>query len=159
MIYKSVTEMSSFELNVFISNLHDKIYEHLSEPINMIGLLPRLTEIDVLKPKIEDGVRLRPFYVVETYRLLGLPIFRNRLFSVIRLTKPNEELEINIFSKPGIEVIFNYRLRQFNDGTTQLTQTVQFVKVNKLLAVFVEDLAKHAQRTILSNLKVRLENR
>jgi len=151
--------MSSFELNIFISNLRDRIYEHLSEPINMIGLLPRLTEIDVLKSKIEDGVRLRPFYVVETYRLLGLPIFRNRLFSVIRLTKPKEELEINIFSKPGIEVIFKYRLQQFNDGTTQLTQTVQFVKVNKLLAVFVEDLAKHAQRTILSNLKVRLENR
>jgi hypothetical protein len=34
---------------------------------------------------------------------------------------------------------------------------VQFVKLNKLLEVFVINQAKHAQRVLLSNLKVRLE--
>ena len=150
--------MKTFELNIFIDCERGEIYNHLSEPINMVGLQPLLTEIDVLKAKTdENGVSLRPFYTVETFRLLGLPVFRNRIYSVIHLTKPKEELEFHVYSKPGIEIIFTYKFRQFNDKRTQVTQTVQFVKLNKLLEVFVINQAKHAQRVLLSNLKVRLE--
>jgi len=150
--------MKTFELNIFIDCERGAIYNHLSEPINMLGLQPLLTEIDVLKAKTdENGVSLRPFYTVETFRLLGLPVFRNRIYSVIHLTKPKEELEFHVYSKPGIEIIFTYKFRQFNDKRTQVTQTVQFVKLNKLLEVFVINQAKHAQRVLLSNLKVRLE--
>jgi len=150
--------MKTFELNIFIDCERGEIYNHLSEPINMVGLQPLLTEIDMLKAKTdENGVSLRPFYTVETFRLLGLPVFRNRIYSVIHLTKPKEELEFHVYSKPGIEIIFTYKFRQFNDKRTQVTQTVQFVKLNKLLEVFVINQAKHAQRVLLSNLKVRLE--
>ena len=150
--------MKTFELNIFIDCERGEIYNHLSEPINMVGLQPLLTEIDVLKAKTdENGVSLRPFYTVETFRLLGLPVFRNRIYSVIHLTKPKEELEFHVHSKPGIEIIFTYKFRQFNDKRTQVTQTVQFAKLNKLLEVFVINQAKHAQRVLLSNLKVRLE--
>jgi hypothetical protein len=150
--------MRTFELDIFINCKRDKVYDHLSEPINMIGLQPLLTEIDVLKERMDsNGILLRPFYTVETFRLMGLRLYRNKVYSTIRLTKPKEELEFLVYSKPGIEIIFKYAFRQSNDHRTQITQTVQFLKVNKLLENFVADQAKQAQRALLSNLKVRLE--
>lgn len=150
--------MKTFELSIFIDCISDEIYDHLSEPINMLGLQPLLTEIDVLKAGVdENGIAIRPFYTVETFRLFGLPVFRNRIYSVIHLTKPKAELEYHVFRKPGIEIIFSYRFRQLNDDRTQVSQTVHFVKANKLLENFVINRAKHAQKVLLSNLKVRLE--
>jgi hypothetical protein len=150
--------MQTFELTVFINCKRDKVYDHLSEPINMIGLQPRLTEIDMLGEKRDtDGIILRTFHVVETYRLLGFPIFRNRLYSVLRLVKPKEELEFRTYSKPGIEIVFHYKFQQHNDQRTQVTQTLQVLKANKLLENFVLNQAKYTQRVLLSNLKVRLE--
>ena len=150
--------MQKFELTVFIDCIRDKVYDHLSEPINMIGLQPRLTEIDTLKEKRDlDGIVLRPFHVVESYRLLGLTVFKNRLYSVLRLVKPKEELELQVHSRPGIELVFHYEFRQSNDQRTQVTQTLQALKANKLLENFVLSQAKHTQRVLLSNLKVRLE--
>ncbi|NTU56836.1 MAG: hypothetical protein HGA79_11355 [Anaerolineales bacterium] len=150
--------MKTFELNIFIDCKSDEIYDHLSEPINMLGLQPLLTEIDVLKAKVdENGIVIRPFYTVETFRLLGFPVFRNRIYSVIHLTKPKEELEFHVHSKPGIEIIFSYKFRHFKDDRTQVSQTVHFVKVNKLLEIFVINQATYAQKALLSNLKVRLE--
>jgi len=43
--------------------------------------------------------------------------------------------------------------------TTQITQTVQFDKVNKLLENFVICQANPVQRALFSNLKVRLEKK
>jgi len=150
--------MKSFELTIFIDATRNVVYDHLSEPLNMIGLQPLLTEIDVLKKrKDEDGITLRPFYMVETFKWMGLPIFRNKIYSVIRLTKPRDELEIRVYSRLKTEIIFKYVFIQFNDMRTQVTQTVQLVRVNKLLEAIMLDRAKHAQRALLSNLKVRLE--
>jgi hypothetical protein len=41
--------MRTFELNIFIDRPQREVYEHIAEPINMIGLQPLLTTIDVLK--------------------------------------------------------------------------------------------------------------
>ncbi len=150
--------MKTFELNIFIDCKRAEVYDHLSEPINMLGLKPLLTEIDVLKKKKdENGVTIHPFHTVEIFRWMGIPVFRNRIYSAIHLTKPKEELEFHVYSKPGIEIIFKYKFRQFNDGRTQITQTIHFVKVGKLLEYFVVNQAKRAQHALLSNLKVRLE--
>jgi len=152
--------MRTFELNIFIECTRDKVYDHLSQPINMIGLQPLLTEMDVLEEKKStNGVILRSFQTVETFRWLGLPIFRNRILSVIHLTKPKELLEFHVYSQPNIEIIFKYSLQEFNDKRTQITQTVHFIKVNKLLENFVVRQANLAQRALLSNLKVRLEKK
>lgn len=150
--------MQTFELTVFIDCKRDKVYNHLSEPINMIGLQPRLTEIDTLKEKRDaDGIVLRPFHVVETYRLFGFPIFRNSLYSVLRLAKPKEELELQVHGKPGIKIVFHYKFEQSNDQRTQVTQTLRALMANKLLEKIVFNQAKYTQRVLLSNLKVRLE--
>jgi hypothetical protein len=150
--------MRTFELDIFIDCIRDKVYDHISEPINLIGLLPLLTDIDVLKEGMDtNGIILRPFYAGKIFWVMGLRVYRNKVYSIIHLTKPKEELEFHVHSKPGIEIIFKYRFRQFNDYRTQITQTVPFIKVNKLLESFVVRQAKHTQRTLLSNLKVRLE--
>ncbi|HAV76531.1 MAG TPA: hypothetical protein DCX53_04165 [Anaerolineae bacterium] len=151
--------MQTFELDIFIDCPQYKIFDHISQPINMIGLQPLLTEIDILEEKMENNVIQRPFQTVETFRWLGLPIFKNRNLFIINLTKPKEELEFHVYSRSNIEIIFKYSLRESNDKRTQITQTVQFVKVNKLLEKFVVRQANQAQRALLSNLKVRLEKK
>lgn len=152
--------MRTFELNIFIECKRDKVFDHISQPINMIGLQPLLTEMNVLEEKMDaDGVILRSFETVETFRWLGLSLFRNRILSVIHLTKPKEKLEFHVYSKPNIEIIFKYSLQESNHIRTQITQTVHFVKVNKLLENFVVRQANLAQRALLSNLKVRLEKK
>ncbi len=150
--------MRTFELNVFIDCPRVEVYDHVSNPLNMIGLQPRLTTIDVLKDQTgENGITLRPFYTVETYRWAGLPIYRNRVYSVIHLTKPGEELEFHVHSKPNVYVVFKYVFNEDKDRRTQIKQTVNFVRVNILLENFVVGQANRAQRALLSNLKVRLE--
>ena len=55
--------MRKFEQHIFIDRRKDEIYDHIAEPINMIGLQPLLTTIDIMKEQIdENGITLRPFY-------------------------------------------------------------------------------------------------
>ena len=63
--------MRTFELNIFIDCPKIEVYNHISEPINMIGLQPSMTSIDVLKEQRDgDGIILRPFYTMHTFRWL-----------------------------------------------------------------------------------------
>lgn len=150
--------MRTFELNIFIDRSRVEVYNHIAEPINMIGLQPFLTSIDVLKEqKNSDGIVLRPFYTVETHRWLGLPIRRNRVYSVIHLTKPHSELELHVFRKPKIQIVFHYSFHESEDGRTHLIQRFRFENVNKLLENLLFEQAVRAQRAFLTNLKVRLE--
>jgi hypothetical protein len=150
--------MRSFELNIFIERPRDEVYDHVAQPINMIGLQPRLTTIDVLKEQRHaSGIALRPFYTVETYRLLGLPVMRRRIYSVIHLTKPRSELEIHVFNNPSTQIVYHYLFQESEEGRTHLVQKVRFEKVNKLLENFVFEQAIQTQRALLTNLKVRLE--
>lgn len=152
--------MRSFELNIFIARPQGEVYDHLAEPINMIGLQPLMTTIDILKEQRNtDGVMLRPFYMVETYRWTGLPILRSRVYSVMYLTKPGEELELYIYRKPGINIVYKFEFRQDEEERTHLIQKVNFERVNKLIENFVFNQAIKAQRALLTNLKVRLEKR
>jgi hypothetical protein len=150
--------MRRYKLNAFINRSPQEVYEHMAEPINMIGLQPLLTTIDVLKEQ-KDGndVTLRPSYMVITYRWLGLPIFRNRVYIVLHLTKPFHELELHVFSKPGIHVVFEYHFQEMEEGHTHLTQTIRFERVNPLFRTIVLSQANQTQRALLANLKVRLE--
>lgn len=150
--------MRSFELNIFIDRPRDEVFDQLAEPINMIGLRPRLTTIDVLKEqKDTEGVVLRPFYTVETYRWVGLPIFRSRIYLVIHLTRPKRELTIRLYGKLGTRIAFHYEFHEVENGKTHLVQKVEFERVNKLIENLVYNEANRSQRAVLTNLKVRLE--
>lgn len=150
--------MQSFELNIFIDRPRNEVYDHIAEPVNMIGLQPYLTTIDILKEqKDADGILLRPFYMMETYRWAGLPIFRSRVYIVIQLTNPKKELVIRHYNKPGIQIAYQYEFHQIEEGRTHLIQKTKFEKVNKFLESFVFNRANKAQRGLLTNLKVRLE--
>lgn len=150
--------MRRYKLNAFINRPPQEIYEHLAEPINMIGLQPLLTTIDVLKEQKDgDGITLRPLYMLITYRWLGLPILRNRVYVVLHLTKPFDELELHVFSRPGLHVVFEYQFQEMEDGHTHLIQTLRFEKVNLLFKAIVLSQANQTQRALLANLKVRLE--
>ena len=150
--------MLTFEQHIFIDRRKDEIYDHISEPLNMIGLQPLLTTLDVMKEQTdENGITLRPFYTVEVFRWAGIPLMRNRIYSVIHLTKPRDELEFHVFSKPNIKIVFKYAFVQYNDLRTHITQTILFKQVSKILEGFVFNQAVKAQRALLTNLKARLE--
>jgi hypothetical protein len=150
--------MRTFELNIFIDRPRIEVYNHIAEPINMIGLQPFLTSIDVLKEQKDgDGIVLRPYYTVETHRWLGLPIRRSRRYSVIHLTKPHSELEVHVFKKQSIQYILYYLFRDSEEGRTHLTQKFRLDQVSKLRENQVFEQANKSQRGLLANLKVRLE--
>lgn len=150
--------MLTFEQHIFIDRRKDEIYDHISEPLNMIGLQPLLTTLDVMKEQTdENGITLRPFYTVEVFRWAGIPLMRNRIYSVIHLTQPRDELEFHVFSKPNIKIVFKYAFVQYNDLRTHITQTILFDQVSKILEGFVFNQAVKAQRALLTNLKARLE--
>lgn len=150
--------MRSFELNIFIDRPQGEVYDHLAEPLNMIGLQPLMTTIDILKEqKNTDGVLLRPFYTLETYRWTGLPILRSRVYSVIYLAKPREELELHLYRKPGIKIVYKFEFRHNEEERTHLIQKANFEQVSKLIENFVFNQAIKSQRALLTNLKVRLE--
>jgi hypothetical protein len=150
--------MRTIELNIFIVRPREEVYEHIAQPINMIGLHPRLTTIDILKEQRDaNNVVLRPFHTVQTYRWIGLPLLKKRVYWVIHVTKPNDELEIHVFSKPEINLVYHYLFQGSEEGRTHLIQKMRFERVNKLLESIVFNQAIQAQRTLLSNLKVRLE--
>ena len=150
--------MRTFELNIFIDRPQNEVFDHVSEPINMIGLLPNLSTIDILKEqKTATGVLMRPFYTLETFRWAGLPVWRNRVYTVIHLTRPKDELEFHVFSKPNIKIVFRYFFNEDDGKRTHLIQRVNFESVGKVLENFVFNHALTAQRAFLTNLKVRLE--
>jgi hypothetical protein len=150
--------MRTFELNIFIDRPREEVYEHLSQPINMIGLQPLLTSIDILKEQKDgSGVVLRPFHMVLTFRWLKLPILRKKIYSAIHATKPPSELEFHVFSKPDVNLVYHYFFHPTEEGGTHLIQKVRFERVNKLLESLVFDEAIKGQRAMLANLKVRLE--
>lgn len=150
--------MLTFEQHIFIDRRKDEVYDHISEPLNMIGLQPLLTTLDVMKEQTdENGITLRPFYTVEVFRWAGIPLMRNRIYSVIHLTQPRDELEFHVFSKPNIKIVFKYAFVQYNDLRTHITQTILFEQVSKILEGFVFNQAVKAQRALLTNLKARLE--
>lgn len=150
--------MRSFELNIFIDRPCEEVYEHLAQPINMIGLQPRLTTIDILKEqKDANGVILRPFHCIQTFRWLGLPVLRQRVYTVIHLTNPPGDLEFHVFSKPGIQILYQYLFQESEEGRTHLIQKFRFERVNRLLENIVFEQVIQAQRVMLTNLKVRLE--
>ena len=150
--------MRTFELNIFIDRPRSEVYNHLSEPINMIGLTPHMTSIDVLKEqKDADGIILRPFHTMQTYKWLGLPVRKDRLYWVIHLTRPESELEIHVFQKKNTQIVFNYLFQKNEEWRTHLIQRVRFEKVNKLLENRIFHEAITTQRALLTNLKIRLE--
>lgn len=150
--------MRAFEQHIFIDCQKDVVYDHIAEPINMIGLRSSLTTIDVMKEQLdENGIMLRPFYTMEVLRWAGIPWIRSRIYSVIHLTKPQDELEFHVHSKPNIKIVFKYEFVQYNDLRTHITQTINFERAPKLLEGFVFDRAVKAQRALFTNLKVRLE--
>ena len=150
--------MRKFEQHIFIDRRKDEIYDHIAEPINMIGLQPLLTTIDLLKEQQnEQGIILRPFYTVEVFRWAGIPLVRSRIYSVIHLTRPKDELDV--YRWPNIKIVFKYEFVQYTDQRTHITQTINFEKVNKILEGFVFERSIKVQRAVLTNLKVRLEKK
>jgi hypothetical protein len=150
--------MRTFEQHIFIDCQKDIVYDHIAEPINMIGLWPSLTTIDVMQEQMdENGITLRPFYTMEVLRWAGIPWIRSRIYSVIHLIRPQDELEFHVHSKLNIKIVFKYKFVQYNDLRTHITQTIEFEPVNKLLEGFVFDQAVKAQRVLFTNLKARLE--
>lgn len=150
--------MKHFEQKIIISHPCKDVYEHLAEPKSFLGLQPMLTSLEVLpEQQNENGITLRPFYTVETFRWMGIPILNNRIHSTAYLIDPYKKLKHIVLSKPGVEIEFNYDFEE-DAGRTHLTQTVYILKTHPILENFVFREMVKAQRALVANLKARLEN-
>jgi len=151
--------MRHFEQEIFINRPSKDVYEHLAEPGSYLGLQPLLTSLEPSpEQQGKNGITLRPFHTVETFRWMGIPVFNNRIYSTAHLIEPYKKLKHVVLSNPGIEIEFNYTFHE-KGGATHLVQTVDIQKVSPVLESFVYREMVKAQRAMLANLKSRLENR
>ena len=149
--------MRHFDLLILVNSPQQDVYNHLADPHNLLGLQPLLTSVEVLEEsRNENNAIVRPFYSIETFRFLGIPIYNNRIKVISTLTKPPEKMEYFVESQPGIHIRFTYQLKQEN-GSTQINLHVGILQVNTLLESFVYKEAIKTQREVLVNLKKRLE--
>ena len=66
-------------------------------------------------------------------------------------------MELRVYGKLGVRLIYQYEFHEVDMNRTQLVQKVTFGQVNKLLEDMVFNQAKKTHRAVLINLKVRLE--
>lgn len=149
--------MRHFDLLILVNSPQQDVYNHLADPHNLLGLQPLLTSVEILEEsRNEYNAIVRPFYSIETFRFLGIPIYNNHIKVTSTLTDPPRKMEYYVESQPGIQIHFTYQLKQEN-GSTQINLHVDILQVSTWLEGFVCTEAMKTQREVLVNLKKRLE--
>jgi ligand-binding SRPBCC domain-containing protein len=81
------------------------------------------------------------------------------VYTVIGLTRPGDELEVRVYRNPGIVLLHKFIFHRIEDEEerTHIIQKISYEKGAKILEGFVFGQEVKAQRALLTNLKVRLE--
>lgn len=138
-----------------ISAAPETIYQHLSEPGNLIGLQPLLTRVDRIHPFEQNGRRAVSYETVEAFRWKGITLYENRIRVQTVFTDPPKQFETTVKSFPNITLLVTYTLRPLENGTL-VTEEMQ-IECHSWLAEFVTGEARKAQTALLENLKSRFE--
>lgn len=147
---------ASFTETYFIHAPAAKIYAHLSEPPNYMGLSPLVTAVDNIH-YLETGVnpRIIHYESVETFRFLGVIKYDNRIRVALTLETPNRYM-ISVVNSPfGVCVMFEFRFVE-RDGGTEVTETIS-AQMPFFVRGFVVSQARAVQQHRIRELKRRME--
>lgn len=148
--------LSSFDLSVTVARPPFEVWDHLAEPRNYLGLQVLLTSMSPVTEALSPGgTPLRRYRTVETFRWLGLPLYRNAIDVELELTDPGRALVSRVKSRPRLELTARYRFEAVAEGT-RLDLTVG-IEVAGWLSKTVTREALRVQTLVLARLKARLE--
>lgn len=133
----------------------ETIYQHLSQPNNLIGLQPLLTRVDRIQPFEQNSRKAVSYETVEAFRWKGITLYENRIRVNTIFTDPPVRFETTVKSFPNINLLVTYTLRPIERGTL-VTEEMQ-IECHSWLAGFVTSEARKAQTALLENLRSRLE--
>lgn len=131
------------------------VYEHLSDPYNLVGLQPLLTYVDAVQFGEQGGLKSISYETVEAFRWKGIVLYRNRIRVQAVFTDPPRKINMVVHSIPNITLNVEYTFTPQGDGV-QVRETMK-IHTHALLAGFVIREATKAQTALLKNLKDRLE--
>ena len=149
---------ASFDLSERIVAPVERVYEHLSEPSSYLGLQPLLIEVlDTARGADNNGRPTRTFRSIERLRLLGMIPYRNSITTKMTLSRKNERIDFEVHSPGGVTLRSAFAFSS-DDGCCLLRDQVM-LECPALLRSFVVNEATKAHRTMLENIKHRLEGR
>lgn len=146
----------SLEFQAHIKAPSQKVYDHLSEPHNFVGLQPLLTHVEAVQFNEQKGIKSVSYTTVEAFRRMGVVLYRNRIHVQSVFTKPPYQMNMMVHSFPNITLNVEYTFTPQDEGVL-VKETMQ-IQTHALLAKFVISEATKAQTTLLENLKNRLES-
>jgi hypothetical protein len=147
----------TFHHTYFVHAPAHKIYEHLAEPLNYVGLSPLVGKVsDVAKNVNEQHQRIITYKTVENFQFLGFITYPNPLNVVMTLAQPNQQIISDVQSGMNVSVRFVFELQGQADGTN-ITETIT-ANSPALLSSFVVSQAKAVQQHRAKVLKQRMEN-
>ncbi|BCJ66566.1 SRPBCC family protein [Polymorphospora rubra] len=102
----------------------DRVYAHLAEPANSVGLSPLIVAVrDVRRETGPDGRAVVRFVAVERFRIAGPLRYDNILRVTQTATGPDRQLVLDVLSPARVTVRFVMDLAPLDDGT-EVTVTV-----------------------------------
>jgi ligand-binding SRPBCC domain-containing protein len=145
-----------FEHRYYIAAPTPKIYAHMSDPRNYVGLSPLVVQVDNISYETDDQGRKVCWYEsVELFRFLGFIHYRNRIRVKTTFTVPDGQIVSEVDSPFNIQVRFVFDF-QPEDGGTLMRETVT-ASMPGLLRGFVIGQAKSVQWARARILAERME--
>ena len=146
----------TFQYAYFVRAPTSKIYEHLADPLNYVGLSPLVGEVSDIERAInEQHQSIVTYKTVEMFRFLGFIHYPNPLNVVMTLAQLNQQIISDVQSTMNIKVRFVFYLKEQADGTT-VTETIT-TNAPALLSGFTLNQAKTVQQHRAKTLKQRME--
>jgi len=146
----------TFQYSYFVRGSATKIYDHLADPNNYMGLSPLLISVtDIHWDSNQQNQRFVRYKSVELFRFLGLFSYHNPLDVVMTLTRPDQQIVSDVQTRQNVSVRFIFDLSPEPEGTT-VTETIS-ARMPLLLSGFVVSQAKSVQQNRAKVLKRRIE--
>ncbi|MEP7294011.1 MAG: SRPBCC family protein, partial [Chloroflexota bacterium] len=115
---------AAFDYRYFINAPAYRIYAHLAQPENYVGLSPLVVAVSEIEQGADSaGIGFFRYRSVERFHFLGLIRYDNLLRVTITLTKPNQQMISEVDSPFSVNVRFIFDFEP-GDGGTWIVETI-----------------------------------
>lgn len=131
-----------------------KVYAHLAEPTNYIGLSPQLVSLADIEWGINlDRQRFVRYWSVEVFQFFRLIKYTNQLDVVMTLTVPNRQIVSEVHSGFDTRIVIEFNL-QPHQNSTQVIEVISLHTPALLRSFFIRQA-----RAVQQNRERVLRNR
>ncbi len=148
--------VATFAQRFFIAAPAERIYDHLAEPQNYVGLSPLVVEVrDLQTSRDPQGYEVQRYVSVERFNFLGFIRYDNLIRVTTTLTQPPAQLISEVDSPGWVHMQFIFDLQPDAEGTW-IEETVT-ARMPLPLRGFVVSEATRVQQALARILTTRME--